>query len=149
MLAAGMPTCPPCPFTTGTELSARLQSHVVLVKPMQMSSAPENPVCPSPPLTIPAFSLLAWQGPTHSSPRGESVQGNEPAGNYLLVWDVFCWLSSPNQLPAEGGQVPPAGWMGMPMQAWGRPSGLKIQRMSHTWRDTFLPHPPYPMAGRQ
>lgn len=25
----------------------------------------------------------------HSSPRGEWVQGNEPVGNYLLVWDVF------------------------------------------------------------
>lgn len=89
----------------------------------------------------------------HSSPWGEWVQGNEPVGNCLLVWDGFCCLSSLNQLPAEGGQVPIGkGWEAQPGLGWrmGFPvisAELKIQEISHIWRELFLPHLPYPMWG--
>lgn len=124
------------------------------MKPMQISSAPPkilfDPIHPSC-----AFPFLAWQGPMHSSPWGESVQGNEPTGNYLLVWDVFCWLSSPNQLPAEGGQVPAGRGRGRPGRTGAeggipgdaRAGGLKMQGTSHIWRDLFLPCLPYPTWG--
>jgi len=118
VLAARLPMCPPCPFAVGTELSAGLQSNAVLVKPLQISSAPQNPVCPCPAQPFVPSPCLA--GTDAQLTWGESVQGNEPAGNYLLVWGVFCWLRYPNQLPVEGGQVPAGGRLVMPRQAWGR-----------------------------
>lgn len=118
---------------------------------MQISSVLTNPVCPHP---LPVVLSQSLPGRDHSF-WGESVQGNKPAGNYLLVWDVYCCRSSLNQLPAEGGQVPPGrGWGcsgrtcvkgGIPGDA--RPGGLRIQKMSHIWRGLFLSHIPYPMQA--
>lgn len=141
--------CPPRPFPVGTEPSARLQSHFVLVRPMQISS--KIPLVPVP---QPVCSeSLPCRDQCTARPGGEWVQGNEPLGNYLLVWDGFCCLSSPNQLPAEGGQVPTGkGWDAQPGLRWRLgfpviPAELRIQEISHIWRELFPPHLPYPTWG--
>lgn len=115
-----------------------------MMKLMQIGSAPKTLLSPSP--CSCTFAHCAWQGARHGSPRGELVRGTQPAGNYWLVWEGFCWLSSPafraSCLQGEG-RCLGGGWDP-------RPSGLKFMGASHisaTCREPFLHHPPFPLQG--
>lgn len=113
----------------------RLQSHFVLMKPItNQLSPPKSHLPPSSYRCVPTPCLPeTW----HSSPRGELVQGDEPEGNYLLVWDVFCLFRSP------GGGDPRRQGAEVGTPGIARPGGLKIQIMFQIWRYPFLPHPLY------
>lgn len=142
---------PPWPFAMGTEHSARLLSHFVLVKPMQISSASKILLVPVPQL---CSEPLPCRNQCTAHPGVSGFRGMNQWGTICLFGIFFVpELSEPAACRGRAGAYRegmggPArtGWrLGFPVIS----AEFKIQEISHIWRELFLLHLALPHVGMQ